>query len=258
MIEMLISISLISMLMVSLAGMASTVQHADEYQRGHGEAAQHARVAVHRIGNTVRRAVANEEFPGLWVVEKSLVGWTFPDVLVVWRPPGAALDPDGTPRVNELVVYCPNPGAPNELWELTDPSNSSTVPPITDSAAWLTTIDTMRQSVSSEKVVLTDMLRVATVPEIGSTDDAKRGCVRFVMRLRPSAAQWQQFQSNSLAWEDLDWVQSIYGSTTGLRQTWVRFELQITPGRQFVMNSAEAMPAVPFFGSAAVYYQMDR
>jgi hypothetical protein len=115
----------------------------------------------------------------------------------------------------------------------------------------------MRQSNSKEVTVLTDLLRVAVVPEAGvGAAEGTRGCIRFAARLAPKPSNWDNYQNDVILWEDVSWAQKIYGPNMGLRQSWVRYELQLTPGRNFTANSAEAMPAAPFFGSAAIYYPL--
>ena len=71
--------------------------------------------------------------------------------------------------------------------------------------------------------------------------------------LRPSAAEWSQFEAGTRPWEDISWAQSVHGSRTGLRQTWCRIELQLRPSH---LASDDADLAIPFFGSATAYYEM--
>ena len=58
----------------------------------------------------------------------------------------------------------------------------------------------------------------------------------------------------SVTWMNLPWVQGIYGSQSGLRQVWVRMELQLAPGVDWSESNSAAAWGVPFFGSAALYY----
>ena len=74
--------------------------------------------------------------------------------------------------------------------------------------------------------------------------------------LRPDDAQWTQFKAGTLAWKDLYWVQGLFGPQVGLRQAWLRTELQLLPGGTWVSNDPASQRAIPFFGSAAVYYEM--
>jgi hypothetical protein len=99
------------------------------------------------------------------------------------------------------------------------------------------------------------------VANVAATTSGRiRGCLRFAQRVLPSADDWTAYLNASDEagmWAALPWAQSIYGTRTGLRQSWVRFELQLLPG-EVVAHDAAALPAAPFFGSAALYYEMHR
>lgn len=260
-IELLLAITIMTMLVAALGGMASGIYRSNEYSEGYGLATQHARVASERIRRTVSEATANELHPGAIVLSEQVAGYDFPDTLVVWNPSTVALDIESGPRVNELIIYCPNPDSPNELWELTEPGSTATLPAATDTAAWKTAIDAIKVSETAEKVVITDLLRVATVDEAAANvSGRRRACLRFERRVLPDEADWAAYlvaADEAATWDALPWAQSIRGTQTGVRQTWVRFEMQLMPG-DVVAHEAEAMPAAPFFGSAALYYEMDR
>src|SRR5690606_15388313 len=131
-----------------------------------------------------------------------VAGEYFPDVLVVWNPTGAAVDPEGKPRVNELVVYRYHPSQRHTLIELRDPGNVSIAPDVSDTSTWRSTVDAMLASKTHTEVVLTDMLRVAALNGAnGLNGSGRRGCVRFQLTLRPSQDDWDQYKSGTLAWE---------------------------------------------------------
>jgi hypothetical protein len=253
--ELLIAMSILVMVAGTLASLARGIQQGYEYTEGHGLATQHARVVLERIGRCVREATANEQFPGAIVVAEQVGSWRFPDTLVVWHPEASAADPDGLPRYNELVIYCPSPSAPSQLIELTAPLDTRTVPPVDQTAQWATEIANLKQSASSQQVGLTDLVRSGSVNNV--SESSWRGAVRFETRLRPSEQEWDDYQDSSRPWDELSWVQGIYGSQTGLRQTWVRMELQLMPG-EAVAGDPAALRPIPFFGSAALYYELSR
>ncbi len=256
MIELLIAAAIMSVLVLGLAAMADAVHRGNEHSTGYGLAVQHARVVLERIARHVERATASEEFPGVLVVSETVDSYTFPDTLVVWSPDGAASAPDGAPRVGELVIYTTNPTQPNELWELTDRDSTSAAPAVTDASAWRSLVSMLRTSNTSEKVLLTDLVRVA---QVRSSDvSTRRPAIRFAHRLTPSQTQWSEYRGGTRSWENLDWAQGIGGASTGLRQSWVRYELQLEPGEPPSANNAGAMPAYPFFGSAALYYPLQK
>jgi hypothetical protein len=78
--------------------------------------------------------------------------------------------------------------------------------------------------------------------------------VRFHVALRPSDDDWSRFQNSELTWSELPWAQSIYGSSIGMRQAWLRMELQLMPGDDAAAIDPEGETALTFFDSAAIYY----
>lgn len=255
MIELMIASAIMASLVLALGIMSDAVYRGSEHCEGYGLAVQHARVVRERIARRVSTATANELFPGVLVVSETVDNETFPDTLVVWAT-GDPLDVNGDPRlpmVHELVIYTTSAANPNELIEIEYPSGNADVPEFDDDAAWRTLIGTLKAGAAEndEEVLLTDLLRVVEV----RTADAgsRRAALRFVLRVTPSVAQWNEFP-DTRDWEALDWPQGVYGVNFGLRQSWVRFEMQLTPGREVVANNSGTMPAMPFFGSAALYY----
>ena len=95
------------------------------------------------------------------------------------------------------------------------------------------------------------MLRTSVVDDVGQSE--LRGAVRFEVLLRPSDSQWND---DTISWEKLPWVQGIYGSQTGLRQAWVRIELQLMTGEPPAAGAVDRRAVIPCFGSAALYYTM--
>ena len=257
--EMMLAIAILVMIAGALAGLSKAVQMTSDYGEGQGMTTQHARVALERIERTVSEAAANESFPGFLVVEEYVSSWRFPDTLVVWHPPAgvAAADPKGLPRFSELVIFCPNPQQPSQLLEITVPGDTRTAPAADNQAAWASEITAIKKSSTAQTVLVTDLLRTCYVADsTSSTSDLGRGAVRFESRLRPSADEWSQYRSGTLPWRQLSWVQGIYGSQTGLRQAWLRIEMQLAAGGT---AAAAGLPqGIPFFGSAALYYEMHR
>lgn len=249
---MLMTVVIMSILALALGALAQAVQQNAEYTFGNSAALQHARVALSRIEHHIFTATASEDFPGFAVFSEVEGTQSFPETLVVWHPDGAPADPRGLPRFSELIIYAPNPSAPNELLEITVPNDNRTVPDRSQTSTWDTELDTIKAGNTAEKVVLLGMLHVAAV----SPSSTNHGCVRFIQRLLPSDSDWQSYQSATTAWKDLPWVQGIYGGQTGLRQSWCRMELQLEatePGTSLGFGNV-----IPFFGSAALYYQLTK
>ncbi len=256
--ELLAAMMIMLMVTTALAGLTRTAQQSYEYCDGYGVATQYARVVLDRIAQNVSQATANAQFPGCVVVASTVNSYTYPDTLVIWRPTGAPANPTGLPCFNELVIYCPNPASPGQLLEMTAPTNTGTVPAASDQAGWQTALATLQTSPTTNSLLLTTLMRTCSTSTSGSSGTQNlRGAVRFVMRVLPSATDWANYQAGSVTWMNLPWAQGIYGTQTGLRQVWVRMELQLNPGTDLIENSAAAVPPMPFFGSAALYYQMN-
>ncbi len=247
------SIAIMVIVMGSLGAMVKAVNEGALYSENYGTATQHARVAMERIAASVRGATASDEFPGILAIAETADGNEFPDILVVWHPDGAPVDPDGLPRVNELRAYCPNPASPNELLEITFPSDTRTVPSPSDTAAWLAEAEIAKTSSSGVRTVLTDMLRA---PQLGGKASPRRGAVRFVVRYRPSQQEMAAFEAGTTPWASLAWPQGIYSEQVGLRQAWLRMELQFVPGSTSVGIPAADDTAIAFLGSASLFFEV--
>jgi hypothetical protein len=252
MIELLIASSVMLLVAGSLGMLAMTVQSCAEYGHGHGMATQHARVCLERIERTLSEANCSEQFPGFAAFGEDVGGWMFPDTLVVWRPEGAAVDPDGLPRFNELVIFCPDPSQPSRLLEITMPGDSGVAYAASDTASWETALASIKADNSAERVELTDLLRTAD-----PGDGTSRGAVRFYVTLRPTEQELSDNAASLIAWDDINWVQDIHGPNFGLRQAWCRFELQMTPEGIPGKEASDEL-AIPFFGSAAVYSEIEK
>ncbi len=268
--ELMMALAVVAMLMVGLAGLSMTVQDSAKFNQGYVKAAQHARVVKARIIRTINTATATEDYPGAVVLEETVdTWWRFPDTLVVWSPEtGNAVDATTGPLISELVVYMPNPDSPNELWELTERSNTGQA--LLGAAAinwvtsgtligWKNTVASMVASPTSQKVVLTDLLRIASTSTTdNSVSNLWRGCLRFESEMNPTRSAWDDYLGGFWEWEEMSFAQDIHGSQTGLRQVWVRFEFQLQPEHSSVAGDSVVMPPLPFFGSAAIYYEMHR
>ncbi len=251
--ELVVAISIMVMIMGSMGALSKAVNEGALYGETYGNATQHARVAMERIATTVRGATTSDQFPGLIVLEETVGGWEFPDILVVWHPDGSPADPEGLPRVNELRVYCPNPDTPNELLEVTFPSDPRTVPLPSDKAGWLAEAASMKDSQRGVRTVLTNMLRTARVTSLA---ESERGAVRFNVRYRPSETEMDSYAAGSANWDDLAWPQGIYTNNIGLRQAWLRMEFQVVPGSTNVGVQSSEETAIPFLGSASRLYEV--
>ncbi|MEX2175598.1 MAG: hypothetical protein WD872_14640 [Pirellulaceae bacterium] len=246
--ELLIAGTIMTLIVGGMGTLVNTVHSTNDFCRGQAVAAQHARVAMDRIQRAVRSAAANEQFPGCVVVADEDGSWNFPDTLVVWSPTAAAPDTDNVPQVNELLIFCSDATNPNVLIELRAPGNTNPAPAAADQAGWQALVDGLKLSTSSDKVELSDRLRTASVSD--GAGGTLRGCVRFHLLIAPSLAEWDD---NGLTWNQLSWPLDFYSTQTGMRRVVCQYELQLLPG-----DSDASQTALPFFGSAALTYNLSK
>jgi hypothetical protein len=155
--------------------------------------------------------------------------------------------------MRELTIFTFNPSAPNVLLEVTLPNDGRSAPALSSSSSWATEVSNALSSNSAVKVQLSDLLRTG---DAGSTGTQMRGVIRFETRLKPSAAEWTSYKAGTTNWANLSWAQSIYGSSTGLRQAWCSYELQFVPRGKTRSGTDSAALALPAFGSTAIYHTL--
>ncbi len=253
--ELLVAISIVAMVATATAALARAMQQAFEIMEAQGQVVQQARVCLERIVHTVSQARTSPQFPGFLVVTYSFDTFPIADTLVVWSPKGNAAEPEGLPRFNELVVYCPHPEHPNRLLEIRFPEDSRPVPPITDLSSWRQELQNLKQASDAQRVELSALMRTVTLTT-GLVTKRQAG-LWFFSRMRPSEEEWLQYMQGSRSWESLSWVQGMYGVHRGIRQHWLRIELQMLPP-ELASSSTGTREPLPFFGSVAIYYPVKR
>ncbi len=253
--EMLIAMTLMVMLSGGLLALATTVESGVKTVQGQDAAAMHARVVIDRIQRSINAAYANEHFPGFMAFGKHPGQYDLPDSLVIWRPTGAPANPDGLPRWDEMVVYTTDESYPNRIIEIQYPTDTWNVPPLDDESDWEMELSSRSYDMvySTTIGVLTDLLRVGV-----ADSNIVRGAIRFHVTHTPSLEDMQSFEAGTQDWHDLPWPQDLYGPTSGTRQSWCRFEFQLLPGEEVQKQEPTSDKAIPFFGSAAIYYQLPR
>ena len=256
-VEMLIATTVMAVIAVSLASVSMSVEmgaaHADEK----GDVTQRGRVALSRVNNAMDNAHGTDQFPGYVVFPIVINGQVYPDCVVIWSPDGAPADPVGLPLYSELVMFFPHATSPNQLLEVSFPGTDYTVPDLSQTALWEWLIAYFRTSSFGDRVVLTDRLRTATVKNQGTGANATLGCIRFEVMYRPTDTQWNAYLASSQTdadWAALPWPQSIFSNSTGIRQAWCRTEMQLN----MTSSNSNTEVVVPFFGSAALHYQVPR
>lgn len=239
--EILIAVGIAAMILAGTASLVKTSEDAFAENAGQSQALQSGHLCLERIRRLFSESFANELFPGACVVGDPAPSGTFPECLVLWHPDNAPVEPDGLPKVSELIFFYPNPTQPNQLLEVTVPHRAETAPAYGDSAAWRNLINTVRSDGLRKTVTWSDRLRTFEI------DGKRRGALRFRIRLRPTFAEWND---TTLAWQAMAWPQGLFSPQTGLRHVWLSVELQV----QTRPGDDSATGAVPLFGSAARMY----
>ena len=134
--ELMLVTTILVMITGAMAALASVVQSSSEASQANAMVTQHGRVALERIERAISSATANENFPGCFVYIEQIEEWTYPDTLVVWYPETTAADPNGSPMIDELVVFCPDPDSPSELLEIRLRNGVGAAPALDDNSGW--------------------------------------------------------------------------------------------------------------------------
>jgi hypothetical protein len=251
--ELLVAATIMVMIVGAMSMLAMTVHSANDHCQGQSLAAQHGRVVLDHLSRTISSATASEDFPGFLVITEEVSSWQFPDTLAVWLPEGAAADPDGLPRVSEIVLFTPDPAQANCLMRIRQPGNTAIVPSASNLSAWRTLAAAMRTDPAAERDTLTDCLRTGALVEGGGEGNV-RGCIRFLRLMAPSDAEWADYHGGDLNWDELAWPLDAYSSVTGTRRVVCQIELHISPDA----GETAAATVVPFFGSAGIHYDLSR
>lgn len=254
--ELLMAMTVTSILTVVLGGLVLAVQMARQHAEGLDAATSQAQAATDRIRFMVSHAGVYRDggqptMLGLAVVTQSWNTGDVPDILVVWsggRNGGlaAAGTQNRLPRVNELVLYAPDPATSGRLVEIVVPTDSSTID--FRAADFDSRVRGLLVSADAETTRLCDRVRVAEAG--GSSTTA----VRFDLRLTPGDDALASVSPQSEAWLALGWAQGIASAGQGLRQATVRIEIQLERTESRGAQVDSRMSSLPFFGSASRRY----
>lgn len=260
-IELLMGIAVSSILVGAMAVLASSVGDGATFVSEQNNSIQHAQVVLGRIGRLVNEARTTETYPGVVVISETVGGYRYPTTLVIWRPAnGVPANASGPPLVKELVIIAPNPANPNELCEFTAANDTRTVQ-MNDASLNTSTgralISGVTTATTSLRTQLTPRMRSAATSTASGA--SLRGCVRFECELHPTDAEIAAFRAGTATWDSLNWVQNVKSSTFGLRQVWLRTELQLLSEPLLADGTVPAnVDTLPFFGSGTIYYSIEK
>lgn len=261
-VELMIALTITSLLSVVLGALTMAVQTAREHTEGLGDANIQADVSFERIKHMVShtgtyRLADRPTTLGLAVVTRTWSILELPEVLVVWsggRDGGMAEAGLQTrlPQINELVIYAPSPENPQELQEITAANSLGSID--FRAAGFSQTILSLVDSPNVERTLLSDRIRTSQLSAFSNYSGATVGNVRFELTNSPNDAELAAAVPGTAAWNDLPWSQSIVGSDSGLRQSTLRMEFQIVPRTAEPTSDEVSASAVPYFGSTSYRY----
>jgi prepilin-type N-terminal cleavage/methylation domain-containing protein len=257
--ELMLAMTVSTILIGSLAVLADATRRTSEFNEGQSATVQHARVVFQRINRYLSEAYATETYPGVVVVDETIGSHRHCDTVLIWRPAGGTpANAAGPPLVKELLIICPDPSDPRRLVEITAPSDSRTIQ--LNEASLLTSsgrsfVSGIKTASTSVKTLLTPLMRTAATSSGGSNN--LRAALRFECELHPTTAEMTAYRGGSLDWNEIAWPQGIFSSTFGQRQIWLRSEVQLMSQSY---NADGTLPAtavaIPFYGSGTRYYSL--
>lgn len=289
--ELLISMTILSMMSVVLAGMSNAVNSAWSYTKGVEETDLQARAALERISFMVSQTgtykIAGQPTRlGMAIVARPVGKYSLPDTLVLWtggRSGGMAANgvQSRLPTVGELLIYTWGASAQSHLIEAAFPGQTTA---FDFTASDLTTqVTNLLASKTAELIPLCEQLRVSSVSSTGTTASAPPtptgpsspygsslptsqpssatsskgtaldvGNIRFTLTQTPSDSDLSTATPQTTAWTQLNWPQGTFGNRSGMRQANLQIELQVEPDG--IVRTSDTVSAIPFFGSASMRY----
>ena len=279
--ELLISMTILSMMSVVLAGMSNAVNSAWSYTKGVEDSDLQARAAIERIEFMISQTgsydlTGQPTRLGLAVVPRTAGTTTLRDTLVLWtggRSGGMAANgvQSRLPIVGELLIYTWDPRTPSQLLEVGFPNQTAAF----DFAAsdLPTQVANLLSSAAAENIPLCERLRVSALSSSaaatsgslamsGSSSSTSASAVdgstmsvanvRFSLTQTPSDDDLAAAAPQTVAWTQLSWPQANYSGRSGMRQATLQIELQIEPDG--IVRASDTVTAIPVFGSASVRY----
>jgi prepilin-type N-terminal cleavage/methylation domain-containing protein len=263
-IELMMAMTITSMLSFVLGGLVMAVQSARDYTQGMEDASMQAQATFERIKRVVADAGVYQvgtDRPklGIAIVPRQWQLFSLADTLVVWNGGrngglGQQGELNRVPNVNEFTVYTPDLQNPSRLLEVTFPGFN--YPLDFRNSQFDLGIQLLVASVYAEPALLSDRIRVnrLQITSGGTTlTSPSMGAIHFEIVESPTEAQLSSTTVGSAAWNALPWSQSIVGANFGMRQATVRMELQMQQTAE-VASTSLSSAYTPYFGSVSNRY----
>lgn len=171
--ELLISMTILNMMSVVLAGMSNAVNSAWSYTKGVEDSDLQARAAIERIEYMISQTgvydlAGTPTRVGMTVVSRPVGTNQIPDVLVLWtggRSGGMAANGvlPRLPTVGELLIYTWDAKNPSQLIEVAFPGQTESFDFSASDLA--TTVANLLNSTAAEKIPLCDRLRLSSLSD---------------------------------------------------------------------------------------------
>ncbi len=174
--ELLISLTILSIMSVVLAGMSNAVNSAWSYTKGVEDSDLQARAAVERIEYMISQTgvydlAGQPTRVGMAVVRRPVGTNQIPDVLVLWTGGrSGGMSANGVlqrlPTVGELLIYTWDAQSPSQLIEVAFPGQTAAFDFAASDLA--TTVANLLTSNAAEKIPLCDRLRLSSLSNSSS------------------------------------------------------------------------------------------
>lgn len=260
-IEMMISMSIVSFAAAVFGGLMLAITAAWDHSTAVEDSRRQAQTAMSRIkwmiqqSGTYRISGQSTQI-GLAVISSNWGSYQAPACLVVWSGgSNGGMNSQGLqsrlPKASELVVYAPDTN-PSRLVEVTFPGSSTNVD--FQASSFIDTLQTLMASTSRRSILLCDRLHATSSQ--GSSSSI--GNSRFEVVFSPTDSQISAVALGSQGWNDLPWGQGLVAADCGLRTANVRMELLLDPDPKKITTDNGYSTAVPFLGSANRQYVYQR
>lgn len=260
-IEMMISMSILSFAAAVFGGLMLAISAAWDHSTALEDSRRQAQTSLSRIkwmiqqSGTYRISGRSTQL-GLAVISTSWGSYQAPTGLVVWSGgTNGGMNSQGLqsrlPKASELVVYVPDTN-PSRLVEVTFPGSSIDVD--FQASSFVGTVQSLMASASRRTILLCDRLHATTA----SGSSSSTGNIRFELMASPTDSQISAVALGSQGWNDLPWGQGLVSADGGLRTANVRIELLLDPDPNKITTDNGYSTAVPFLGSANRQYVFQR
>lgn len=260
-IEMMISMSILSFAAAVFGGLMLAIAAAWDHSTALEDSRRQAQTALNRIKWMIQqsgtyRVSGQSTQVGLAVITSSWGSYLAPTGLVVWSGgTNGGMNSQGPqsrlPKASELVVYVPDTN-PSRLVEVTFPGSSIDVD--FQASSFAGTIQSLMGSTSRRSILLCDRLHATSA----SGSSSSTGNIRFELTASPTDGQISAVALGSQGWNDLPWGQGLVAADRGLRTASVRIELLLDPDPKKITSDNGYSTAVPFLGSANRQYVFQR